>query len=153
MRKVMLGDGTQENVNGMSNTQMERIQTLGLGAILPMAQIISERILYMNDIIAVKVKDKTNKIHYFLTWGRIFDNVNNSETIKVLKPRLTKFGIKNIESIKICSSLEEASKAKYFYENFFLMCQKKIPFGSRYANWKKEICRKIKAGKEIYFLG
>lgn len=107
----------------------------------------------MNDIIALKVRDKVNKIHYFLTWGRIFDNVNDLGTIKAIKPSLAKFGIKGIDSIKICSSLKEVTKTKYFYENYFLMCQKRIPFGSRYNNWKKEMARKIENGKEIYSLG
>lgn len=107
----------------------------------------------MNDIIALKAKSKANKLYYFLTWGRIFDSIDESEIIKALQSNLSKFGIKNASSIKVCASLKDALNAKYFYENYFLMCQKGIPFGSRYSNWKKEMARKIKNGKEIYFLG
>lgn len=56
-------------------------------------------------------------------------------------------------SIELCDSLHEAAGARYFFESFFAMCQKKIPFGDDYKEWAKRTRSNMKQGREIYFLG
>lgn len=107
----------------------------------------------MEDIVLIKVINKNKKVFYFLTWGRVFDRTNEDSLINLIRPNLTKFRIKNVSSIKICDSLYEGSKSKYFYENFFKMCQSRIPFGKEYKVWQKTMSKKINEGKELYFLG
>ena len=107
----------------------------------------------MEDIVAVEVIKLDNKKLYFLTWGRVFDPVDEQQLLRSLEANLKKYGIVQYKKITLCPSLQKAVKAKYFYENFFLMSQKKIPFGRKYQVWRKTMITKIKQGKEIYFLG
>jgi hypothetical protein len=46
-----------------------------------------------------------------------------------------------------------AAGERYFYEYFFKMTQKKIPFGPEYSAWAAEVADKIRSGREIYYLG
>jgi hypothetical protein len=47
----------------------------------------------------------------------------------------------------------EAATQPYFYECFFDICQKKIPFGPKYREWAAEMRELMENGKEIYYLG
>jgi hypothetical protein len=107
----------------------------------------------MENIILIKVADQNKRKYYFLTWGRIFDRIDADLYSTIIRPHLTKFGIESAISFEVCNSLQEGAKAQYFYENFFMMCQSKIPFGKKYNAWQKSMVKKIKSGKEIYFLG
>ncbi len=106
----------------------------------------------MEDIILIKIADDKKKKYYFLTWGRLFDSTDDELYLNLIKNNAMKFGIKSVFSIEICESLQEGSKSKYFYENFFLMCQKKIPFGKKYKSWQKVMRKRVEEGKELYFL-
>ena len=107
----------------------------------------------MDDLVAVKVTDEEGGLHYFITWGRIFDAVDPQPLLEAITPHLSVFGIKNLTGISLCCSLREASSQPYFYEALFVFGQKKIPFGKRYECWRKKQKKAIKKGKEIYYLG
>ena len=107
----------------------------------------------MEDIIALKVSVTVNEKKFFLTWGRIFSATDEIEIIKNLKKYLPDYGISHFEKIELCESLQESSSERFFFENFFMMSQVKIPFGSKYGKWKSSMAKKIREGKEIYFLG
>lgn len=108
----------------------------------------------MEDIIALKVttEDDRNGL-YFLTWGRIFDRIDDTEIIEVLSQNLNRYGIYSYLNIELCDSLVQASRERYFYEHFFSMCQKKIEFGTEYEKWREAKKKDLLKGKEIYFLG
>lgn len=107
----------------------------------------------MDNIVAIKITDKVGKPHYLLTWGRIFDAVDPQSLFEVLQPHLVSFGLSDFTGIKLCRSLKEASDQPYFYEALFSISQHKIHFGKNYPKWKKKRERKMKSGKEIYYLG
>ena len=106
----------------------------------------------MEDIIAIKVVTGSEK-KFFLTWGRIFDRVDEQKIIDIIKGFLSVYRIKEYQQIRVCESIQEASSAKYFFECLFKMSQKKIPFGVGYKKWQSSMRKKIETGKEIYFLG
>lgn len=106
----------------------------------------------MDDIVAIKVSVK-RKAYYFLTWGRIFHPVEEAQLIEALSLHLKSYGIEKYTAIEICDSLKDAALEKYFYEAFFMMSQTRIPFGNNYNKWKRKMCKALRAGKEIYFLG
>ena len=54
---------------------------------------------------------------------------------------------------RICATLQEAARQPYFYECFFDICQRPIPFGASYADWVRERATRMAEGKEIWFLG
>ncbi|HOY08653.1 MAG TPA: hypothetical protein PLB05_01090 [Candidatus Omnitrophota bacterium] len=108
----------------------------------------------MDDIIAVAVILKNKKRQYFLTWGRIQDNIDSSEVEKLVLEysKICELGSEPMKA-QICRTLQEAKKAPYFYEYFFVMAQKTIPYGKTYEKWREKMNKKMKNGKEIYYLG
>jgi len=104
----------------------------------------------MDDIVAIKVTYGKGKKQFFLTWGRTFDRVDHVQLLKAVSKNLKKFGIENIKKISLLDSLKEVLTERYFFEGYFLMAQKKIPFGSGYNRWRKAMSKKISQGHEIY---
>ncbi len=107
----------------------------------------------MEDIVAIKIIDDSENAHYFITWGRIFDAVDPESLLQAVAMHLSKFGIKTFNSIELCSSLQEAANQTYFYEALFSFSQRKIRFGKNYESWRKKRKKKIRSGREIYYLG
>lgn len=107
----------------------------------------------MQDIVALSIKLKSGKLKYLMTWGRIQDKVNPQplETLIYEKAKKIYFD-DEIESVRLCDNLQEASKEPYFYEALFSFSQTKIPFGEDYKDWVTEINKLMNMGKEIYLL-
>lgn len=108
----------------------------------------------MEDIVAVEVTTSDGHRAYFMTWGRIQDIVDPGPIERLMLKVAHKFAIGGAaESARICKSLQEAKDAPYFYEAVVAFAHKPIPFGPDYANWRRRMQRRMRAGKEIYFLG
>jgi len=108
----------------------------------------------MEDIVALKVVVTSGPSHYFLTWGRLIDPVETKGLEELVRSHLPKFGLTGeVGMISVCDSVREASGTRYFYENFFRMCQKPIPFGDGYTQWASKMLEQLKQGREIYYLG
>src|SRR3989339_1670959 len=107
----------------------------------------------MENIVGIKFTDKIKGEGAVITWGRIFDIIDATELLDVVKKRLIKCGANNIESIELCYSLMEISDQPYFYECLVYFIQNPIPFGDGYATWVKKKRKTLLAGKEISFLG
>jgi hypothetical protein len=108
----------------------------------------------MEDIVALKVVLEKVPNHYFLTWGRLLDPVETKGLEELIASHLSQFGLPGPPvSISVCDSVREAAGARYFYECFFQMCQKPIPFGDAYGPWAAQMLEQLKQGREIYYLG
>lgn len=108
----------------------------------------------MDDVVAVKVKDSKDAMHFFLTWGRVFDRVDPKSLEAIVAKHASKFGIKEVKTATVCDSLMEASKAQYFYESLFHISQEKIPFGaSTYGPWSAKKKRQILSGQQLFYCG
>jgi hypothetical protein len=108
----------------------------------------------MEDIVALRVVVDKGPNQYFLTWGRLLDRVETKSLEQLVGSHLSKFALGGpAVSISVCDSLREAAGARYFYECFFAMCQKPIPFGDGYKRWAAQMLAKLKEGREIYYLG
>ena len=120
----------------------------------PILQNLKEkRVNDMEDIVGIKIKDKIFGQVSFITWGRIFHPVDPQLLLDNVIRHTPKFGIKNVEAIDLCDTLQEISSFPYFYEALFEFSQKIIPDGKRYNVWKNKMKRAIERGEEIYFLG
>lgn len=109
----------------------------------------------MEHIVAVAVSLKEGGTVYFLTWGRIQSPVDPCPLEKLVLSQSKRFALggKALEA-RVCGSLQEARREPFFYEYFFSMSQKLIPFGvSTYKQWRREMDEKKREGKELYFLG
>ena len=108
----------------------------------------------MDDVVAVKVRDAKSGVHFFITWGRIFDRVDPKTLELVVEKHVAKFGIKHPTSVTLCDSLQEASKARYFHEALFHLSQERIPFGKgTYSRWRSKMRRSMLAGRQIDYCG
>ena len=106
----------------------------------------------MEDIVTVAVDLENGDVRYFLTWGRIQDPVDPHPLEQLILEKSPRFAIGGtVVRARLCNSLQEAAKEAGFYECFFSMCQKKIPFGKKtYPKWRSEIDQQMRSGKEIY---
>jgi len=107
----------------------------------------------MEDIVGIKFCDKKYGQGAVITWGRVFDIIDDEELLKVVSLHLRKYGTENIESIELCYSLMEIADQPYFYETLIHFIQEPIPFGCRYQKWLKKKRRALNAGEEIGFVG
>ena len=108
----------------------------------------------MEDIVAVEVTTDTGAVTYFLTWGRIQDRVNPAPLEALVLHVAGRFKMPGeAVSARVCSSLQEASGAPYFYECYFGFCQKPIPFGDGYTTWRDDIDQRMRDGHEIASVG
>ena len=105
----------------------------------------------MEDIVAIKVSDKTRGQVAFLAWGRVFDSTD-PEPLKaaVAYAAAKRCGLHEIVSIEICECLRDAAGHKYFFEALFALSGKSRPFGRRtYRVWAAKMRRGIRSGKEL----
>jgi hypothetical protein len=49
--------------------------------------------------------------------------------------------------------LRAATDAPYFWESFFGMCQRPIPFGPDYEQWRERVAAEQEDGKALWYLG
>jgi|SRR5579859_972417 len=109
----------------------------------------------MEDIVAVAVELEDGSQRYFLTWGRIQNPVDPAPLEQLVLRNSAHYAL-NGKPIKayLCKTLQEATQTPGFYECFFAMCQKPIPFGRKtYWKWRKKMDKKMQRGKELYYLG
>ena len=108
----------------------------------------------MEDIVAVEVTTSDGHRAYFLTWGRIQHVVDPAPIESLMLKVVHKFAIGGTAtSARLCLSLQEAKDAPYFFEAVIAFAHKPIPFGPGYQSWRRRMQRRMREGKEIYFLG
>ncbi|MBV8082405.1 MAG: hypothetical protein JO293_05875 [Candidatus Eremiobacteraeota bacterium] len=105
----------------------------------------------MEDIVAIKAVDKDGKAVAFMTWGRLFDRIDDTELLQSV--RATRFVGHPMKRFALCDSLGQVAKHRYFYEALAYFASEKIPFGQRYRSWQARKRRALEAGREIWFLG
>jgi hypothetical protein len=108
----------------------------------------------MEDIVAVELTSTDGDVCYFVTWGRIQDAVDPKPLERLILKHANHWAIVGTPaSARLCSSLQDARDAPFFYEALFEFGQDPIPFGPRYEKWRKRMHKAMRAGKEIYFVG
>ncbi len=108
----------------------------------------------MEDIIAVEVTTEDGHRAYFMTWGRIQDAVDPEPIERLMLKVADKFALGGVaSSARLCDSLREARDAPYFYEALIAFAHQPIPFGPDYAKWRRRLQRRMRNGKDIYFMG
>lgn len=108
----------------------------------------------MESIVAVAMVDKKGRKYYFLTWGRVLDIIDDRQLIQCVNKYASRCDVeKPIVAGYLCNDLQEASGQMYFYEHFFNMAERRIAFRKSDKVWNKEIAKKLKEGREVYYLG
>ncbi|MDQ6774703.1 MAG: hypothetical protein M3071_00455 [Actinomycetota bacterium] len=108
----------------------------------------------MEDLVALEATLRSGAKRYYLTWGRVFSPVDPEPLIETVRPYITKRQLgEDVTNIRVCNTLQEASRAPYFYEGLFDFAQQRIPDGEDYEKWAAEIREQLAKGKELYYLG
>jgi hypothetical protein len=108
----------------------------------------------MDVVVAIEVKDSKANVHYFITWGRIFDRVNPNGLESIIAKHAPMFGIKKPRFAAVCDSLQSASKAQHFYEALMHFSQERIPSGKRtYSSWREKMKGQMLSGKQLFYCG
>ena len=108
---------------------------------------------HVDDVVGIKVRDAQCGWVGFITWGRLWHPVDESELLRVVGKHLHTCGIEQPEDISVCSSLRDLQSAEYFYEGIISFSWTPPPFGPKYAEWRNGKRQALQAGREIYFLG
>jgi hypothetical protein len=108
----------------------------------------------MEDIVALEVKLRNGARRYFMTWGRLFDPVDPGPLIDCARTHMSESSLGGeIVTVRVCDSLQEASREPYFFEALFAFGQKTIPRGEDYQGWRAQMRERVESGHELYFLG
>lgn len=110
----------------------------------------------MDDVIAVAADLVDGSHRYFVTWGRIQDDVDPAPVCEVLEPFVMRCVRGDLVRLRVCDTLREAaesSEAPYFFEALARYSVAAIPFGDGYQDWRSRMAAEMAAGREIYFCG
>jgi hypothetical protein len=108
----------------------------------------------MEDLVALEATLRSGAKRYYLTWGRVFSAVDPDPLIETVRPYITEKQLgEDVTNIRVCNTLQDASRGPYFYEGLFEFAQRRIPFGKDYEKWAAEMREQLKQGKELYYLG
>jgi hypothetical protein len=107
----------------------------------------------MDDVVGLRLHDRGKGYFGVVTWGRIWDRVDESELCETIKSHAPQFGLNACDEVVLCESLAEIASGKYFHEAIVSFASKSIPFGKGYESWREEMKREISEGREIYFVG
>jgi hypothetical protein len=106
----------------------------------------------MDDVVAIKATFGDRSTRYCMTWGRLFGAIDPQGLLDAVRPHMIKPEDESA-SLSVCDSLQEASRAEYFYEALIHFGQHPIPFGPGYEAWADGMRADIRSGRQIYYLG
>jgi hypothetical protein len=107
----------------------------------------------MEDIVGLIVTDGQRGKVGLMTWGRVFDAIDEEPLIAAVKPHLAGFGLNSVKSVDLCTSLQAISTAEYFYEGLLYFMNAGITYGKGYEKWAHDRRSEIESGREIYCVG
>lgn len=107
----------------------------------------------MDNVVAVKVLDAERGWVGFLTRGRLWDQIEDHDVLRVVKAHLRECGIEHPSEVHLCDSLRDVGSATYFFEGLINFAREPIPFGPEYEDWKNLKKAALESGKDIYYVG
>jgi hypothetical protein len=108
----------------------------------------------MEDVVAIVGTDSKKRSVAFMTWGRLYDRVDESELISVVAAQSKNFAGAPMKNLRLCGSLRDVSQYEYFFEALFYFCWRPIPFGTKiYSRWRTAARKRLESGKDLLFLG
>ena len=113
--------------------------------------------LAMDDVLAVAVGLVTGELRYFITWGRIQDEVDPEPLAALVLEHSRQFSLGGLaQHARVCQSLRDAAdsqSAPYFYESLLAFARQPIPFGPDYQKWRADRAAAMAIGKEVAYCG
>ena len=107
----------------------------------------------MEDLVCAKAHDSKRGKIALITWGRVFDVVDEVALKRALVSGLGVKGFRSIKRIEICFSLSEGARERYFFEALFHFAQRPIPFGeTTYRRWAAKMRKEISQGRQLFVI-
>ena len=108
----------------------------------------------MDDLVAVRVNLDSGAARFFITYGRIQDNVDPTSLEEIVLRHAGGYSLEGqAVSAELCRSLRDARDERNVYETLYIFTQETIPFGRKHEKWRRRMDRKMRAGKHLYYLG
>jgi hypothetical protein len=108
----------------------------------------------LEDVVGIKVRDKNNGLFGFMTWGRLWDPVDDTELLRAVRPFIAHCqGIEEIVDVEVCYSLRDVQHTPYFYEALISFSWGQPQRHEKYKRWRKDMRKELERGRQIYFLG
>jgi hypothetical protein len=107
----------------------------------------------MENVVAIKVRDAKRGWVGLMTWGRLWDTLDDKVLLEAVKSALSGFGIREPHEIYVCNSLREIQSGEYFYEAVINFSWKRPDFGDGFEAWQNERRENLMHGREIYCVG
>jgi len=105
----------------------------------------------VEDVVAVEVRLKGGGKRYFMTWGRVQEAVDGSALESIVLDQCPTFDLGGVAvKARLCDTLQDASREPYFFEALVYFSQQRP---SRTETWRTSMDRKMRRGKELYYLG
>lgn len=106
----------------------------------------------MEDVVAVKVRDRKRGEWALVTWGRVYDAVDETPLLDALRRIAPRLGFAALEDVTVCYHLGEVREYQYFYEAL-------LNFAARMANepyqtdaWKQSYRADEALERSVYIL-
>jgi hypothetical protein len=113
--------------------------------------------LGMDEVVAVELQLTDGGLRYFITWGRIQDEVDPESLASLVLEQSRRFSLGGVaQRVRVCQSLREAAESKsapYFYESLLVFARQPIPSGPDYQGWRAERATAMAQGSEIAYCG
>lgn len=108
----------------------------------------------MHDIVALSISEPLVGTHYVITWGRVFDVIDPTALEDAVTSNALSFGILDPRPAKVCETLQDAARTKYFYEAFYEICQQAIPTGkASFPKWRRQMRKELQDGRHMWYCG
>lgn len=109
----------------------------------------------MEDVIAVEIVDHSGVKHHVITFGRVQDPVDPTAVVEIVLGAASRFGLDDSVAARLCTSLQEAKGAPYFYEAVIEFSAKRAEAAieSDRGRWRARTDREMREGRHLYYLG
>jgi hypothetical protein len=107
----------------------------------------------MNDVVGIRAFDSERQWVGFMTYGRLWDPIDDSEMIAAIKTALPTFGLRAVTEVLLCETLQELRGCPYFYEGLLSFASRPIAFGENYDTWRAWAREELAAGRGLFCVG
>jgi hypothetical protein len=107
----------------------------------------------VDDIVGFRVLNSQRRWVGLLTYGRLWEPIDDSDLKAAVRASLPKFGLQSTDEICLCDSLQELRSCPYFYEGFLSFAWHPIPFGDDYEEWRAQMRARVLSGDSIHCVG
>jgi hypothetical protein len=106
----------------------------------------------VDDVVAVEVELASGERRYFITWGRVQDNVDPAPLEALVLSHASRFDLGGpAVAARVCLNLQEARNEPYFYESLVDIARE--PRSTDHVEWRRRTAEAMAGGRALWYLG